>query len=670
MSGCYILKLQKKTVLAVLIALFVLMISSQVLAGITIEPVSKKEYNFGDRLELKGSVLTDADFSGEIRTIVLCNGSSFLFPSVWVDLDGGKPKTFPSDFKIPTIIFSSDLGGTCRAMLSLVRDGEPIANASSDEFMVSPELKGSFSISKQLIQSGQEFTLEGSVTRLDGSEADGYASIYFVHDEKEYLAGAVEIKDGAVSYTYKAEKTAPGVYSITVIAKDIYGNNQKFENVAQFELTNKLDMKISINEKELLPGSTITVSGIVKDAEGAALDGLPVILELGEITEEVELSDGEFEAEIVVPENIKSGQHTLQITVKDENGNIGEREESINVNPVPTRVGINVSSKQLMPGDTLVIRPIVYDQAGDIMGGKVHVEITGPDDKIVLSQDMESNSEFRIELQKIAPSGRWVINAARELEDSETVDAEAEFEVKEYVHATAKIEKQVISIINDGNVKYKDDIEIIVEGSEDTYKIKRRKNLDVAEIEVVDLAEEVPSGRYKVTVKLASGNQVFENVLVANGTETRVSQKTTYIILSTLVIMLLLLLAIKPKKKPKTKRSVKRIRSSAKPVHKKFSIKDLNHEQSVKEFRERVLREIKKTEEKSTQRKRFRPGLGSSEAHKPGGFESSGISSPASQSGRKNFLLKDSNAGSENAAPEKAGSQPGDEPRNMFSLFD
>lgn len=591
-----------------LIVIFLLLMLPLVSATINIEGPTREEYNVGDQLEVSGYIFLEETFTGFLQTKIICGDNTFPLQITPLNLEAGQQKTFPNDFLLPNMIISSSMANACKINLALIQLGQELETIDSQTFTVTKELSGSFTIPQSTIQIGQQIQMTGSVMKLDGTPIDGSAEIYFEHDEEKYLINVGQIRDGKLNYNYIATAMNPGIYKVSITARDTFGNVQEFKDITSFELIDELHVFSKTDKKELLPGETIKVFGSVTNIQQEALDGINVKVKIGEIEKEGKSENGQYEISLNLPENIKSGKHTVEVTVADDLGNKGTSESIITLLAVESAISLTFSETSLFPEETLIVTPIIYDQSGDIIPKKIVLELENPKGIIVVLKEATSNQQTEIQIPKMGMPGAWKLKA-----NKGTINKEELFNVKELIHINPSITGDVLTLYNDGNVEYKENIEILLDSGLDDYKITNRRNMDVNESVIINLPDEVPSGNYKVTIKLIQGDETFRNIIIANGTA---PLNLTWAYAGITLVVIILLYYLISKRKPG---KAKRRRNQLKPIQKKpitkkkFSIKNLDKEQSIQDFRERVLQDIKRTEEKAmspfgNKRATFTPG--------------------------------------------------------------
>ncbi|MDD5331594.1 MAG: hypothetical protein PHE43_02105 [Candidatus Nanoarchaeia archaeon] len=589
-----------------LIFLAILLIIPFTYATITIDPLTKSQYNIGDTFLFSGSIEATEDIDGYFETAFVCSSSTTTMPRVQLYLSTGQKKLFPSDIIVPPLTTSSSMVGTCTVKSSVIEQGEVKETKSTSEFTVSKELKGlNFNIDKTRLQVGTEFTLTALITKLDNTNVEGSAEIYITGKDNstdEFFLGTTAINNGKIDFTYKTTAIPPGKYGIKIVARDPYTNEKTFENILEFELTNELSLNANIDFPETLPGKIIKITGDVKNIflTSIAQGNLKVIFNGNEY--KTTFADGIIDYSITVPTNIKSGKHVVTVEVDDGVGNKAVKEITISINPISTTLSGIINGKEHVPGDVLEITPMLYDQANDVMPGEIAIEILDPNGNVLYQDSKQVNTKGSYKLDNLAEPGSYKLKlsfSSLKTEDTFTITAISKLDIG--------LENETLVITNVGNVGYKNIIHIDMNSG--TYLFDEKINLDSGEKTYIDLSSKVETGTYDILITHDESEKRFTNVYIVG--KKQVNLNVFYIILIILIFLIVIYsLILKNRKifKVKLPRFIRKTHISSdnlKPIsrepvrkHKLSSIGRFGtaNEKDTEYFRNKVVEDIKKSQ--------------------------------------------------------------------------
>jgi len=595
----------------VVLILLILILPCVTATTVSLNNPTNDAYNLGDKIIPSGYIFADADIDAYLGFSVICENSTFNLQRVAVNMLSGQQLFFPNDFSVPTLTLSSSMTGTCSIQAEIIDSGNNVfAATSTDPFQVTKELNGIFDIEEQMVQIGSSMVLTATVTKLDDTGVTASAEIYFKQNDSKYLIDIVDF-DTVLYYVHEATPSTSGRYDLDILVRDIYGNEQLFVDAATFTLVDELYIFFKTLQGSLRPSETLEVFGEVKTILQTPVTEGTVQITLGSDTYTTMLDNGAYEYNLVVPSYIASGTQTVYAEVTDGLGNSGTSNLNINIIAVASEINLTIEDNEVFPGETLKFSAIIFDQAYDLMGGEMGVSLYDPNDELLSVDTALAGEEMELAFPSTAEPGIWHLQMSMD-----DVTVREIVKIGQLYDLTVTLDNQTILIENTGNMKYKDDIEILFDSGLADYTISKRNSLNVGEILEVNMPDEVPSGIYTVTV----GDNVFEEVEVVGG-KTRASLDWLYTLILILFIFLLVYMAYKfyidtkkggrsiwreilPSKKHIRKRKfqkhsveIEKIPKKVTGAVKKFKDK-LAHESDLKDFRERILKDIKKVEEK------------------------------------------------------------------------
>ncbi|MBI2672762.1 hypothetical protein HYX19_00730 [Candidatus Woesearchaeota archaeon] len=598
----------KERFLVVLMFLLILPLSA---ATIVIDNTDRLKYNIGDEIKITGHITETADFNGLFSLAINCGDGNFKLPSISLSLNKDEKKLFPSQFNIPKIVVSNLLSGNCFIDASLRNNDIILDSGKSNTFDITRELNGNFKVDKPSVQLGTPFTIEGDISKLNNKLIDGSAEIYLKSNNvSSFLLDLADIKNGKFTYTYTPLSNPAGEYSIDLAATDLYGNKQLFRDAVKINILSSLEIKANLDKFNLLPEEDLEISGEVYDSFNNKINGGNVKIKIGEEVTVQKLYKSKFDETINLAKNIKSGKQVVSISVEDSLGNKGYKELEFNVIPVPSRLELSLNNKKFRPGDVVEVMPGLYDQANSIIEDDIPVEILDADGNSLVKDTIKTNNVLSYKLKDLALPGNYAVNA-----NFKKLEAEDSFEVEYITNIEIKLANQTILLKNKGNVEYDKSLSVSFDNGK--YYTTKKLSMDPGELFSLNLGDYVPTGNYVVEVTSGDGRAVF-NVPIF-GKEI-VSFDRAYQIAAILVMFLTVYLFITKfnftKHRGKEHESevrlarvnkerilMKKGKEDQKPFQ--YSAGNYNKEEAMKDYKERVVRDIQSTQESNRLRSRL-----------------------------------------------------------------
>ena len=591
-----------------------ILLSSYSFALVQVDGPTRSVYNVGDKFPLSGYIVEDSDVSGFLKIAVKCGPQEFPLQLVPASLKSGTQKTF-QELGVPQITISSAMNGQCLVSLSLVSGNKTYSSGESKLFEATKALEGSFMAEEPRVQTGQPLEITGTILKMDGSGANGIAEIYFTQNDQKFLIDNTPFNDGLFNYTYQTRAITPGAYSIDIIARDNFGNEMAFSNAATFFLSNKLEVRVRADKAVALPGETVKLTGEVKTVLNKAPEGASLELVLDAIRMPVALKDGSFETELKLPGNIKSGKHDITVNAVDNSGNSGSDGAKIEITPVATTLTVITDKQNYLPKDNLGLTANLYDQGSDQINTFVNLDITDPKGEKRSTTEIQTNKLEMFRVPEFAAPGQWKLKAS-----IKTLSNEASFSLLEVKKLDAKVSGETLYLRNIGNVKHAGKITILMDKGREQFPVIYRKSLMPNETVALQLNNYAPNGEYTVTLQLPKettiANEEPLSVKIENGKKLLNLNAFFAVLVAALVFVLLYMSLLKPSPRHKFERKTRyepdfkmpgdRPRRRAESVQREEKPKD-----DLSDFRERILRDIRKTEENASKTFRNkRGGLG------------------------------------------------------------
>ncbi len=573
-----------------LILLVFLVLLPSVLASIDINTIDKTRVNLGDNQEVSGRISESSDMFVLFKLILDCEQSDIPLLIRSISLKSNQDYQFSETLNIPTVE-----EGSCTIRTELEKSGTIIGTSKSSSFAITKELKGEFDIPSNTYQLGDRLTLKGKIQRLNGDLINGFGTLYLKSNGTIAFADSVQVDSGAFSYARSTTDMPAGSHSLQFDVQDIYGNKVLLD-LGSLTIENKLSITSEVNKELFLPGEKVEVSGSVKKFDNTPADSGSVTADFNNQTFEDTFTRGYYSISFIIPQNSRSGDHGIDVVVRDSFGNIGSAFLKAAVTQVPTSLKMNLAETTLTPKSALKLTPILYDQAEDKIFQEVLVEVIDAKGKKQFSENVPADKELTLELPADAAPGEWAASVRLD-KLKETVN----FNVVENIDLAFNLVNQTLYITNIGNVKFKSALDFIFSGPSNTTKTKKL-SIDINETDSINLGSGLEDGIYDVEVY----GKIFNGVYIEG------TSSFTWILYIIIGLLLLLLIHITKnffklhrkhqhhlREMEKGKITVKKIiqhkQETAPKPKKSFT-------EGAREFRDRILRNVISQEKEKTQK--------------------------------------------------------------------
>jgi len=588
--------------LTIILAILMLPIA---MAEISFDTLTQNEFNIGDSIKFSGSIESENTIEGFLILNINCEGNSKpLQLPIPVTLYANEEKKFPNQISMPEIEVKESMLGSCNIELQLKNEDEVLEQGNSETFRITKNLRGSFSIEQTLIQVGKEVSVSGIVQRMDGTPINGEAEVFFNDGKMSYpVPPTLEVVDGIFNFKDTINAIPAGEYTVEVIITDSYGNQQLF-NAAKFTLTNQLTIVVDTNQYEYVPGQEVEIKAEVRNIMHEPVDLASAYVILNNQEFSAQTTNQEVSQTIILPKDIKSGKHTLTIKVKDALGNKGSINKDIFITPIATTLKNEFIVKSYKPSESVIMNIAVYDQASDLISDYVNIEIYDAKDNLVSTIKVLSGTSFEFFFPKYALPGEWTIKTQYwDLKQEEIFSVEV---VKNFV---ASITGQVVTIVNEGNVRNEDPIKLNLQGEEGEFSVLSKEKIKPGESVNIDLNKNAPSGIYTLAISDTEGEEAFDSVVITDGKAVK-NLNAIFSVLVFLLIGMIVFMTITMKKKKMTpKLSTGELKHLAKAKATEFSKRknvDKEKNDAIEDYKKIALAEIKRTED-ANKRKMFMP---------------------------------------------------------------
>lgn len=267
---------------------------------------------------------------------------------------------------------------------------------------------------------------------------------------------------------------------------------------SDFTISNEIDIIMQEFDKDFSPGEKVIILGTAIKRNGENVDGTIEANLSAESSSNMIYTNlvekGEFSLEINLPQNLKAGQHVINLYVyeKNSNNNVinnGSLITKINVKQIPSNIEIMVDNPKINPGESLKIKVILHDQTGENIEDKVYLAIKDSEEKVVEKIEKTTGEDFEHYVNSTEPPSVWKINAY-----SSGLSTTTAFTINEKREIKTEILNNTVLITNIGNVIYQDTIDVKI--GEEIKKVDL--NLDLEESKKFILT--APKGEYLIQI--------------------------------------------------------------------------------------------------------------------------------------------------------------------------
>jgi hypothetical protein len=321
------------------------------------------------------------------------------------------------------------------------------------------------------------------------------------NNEILYYTAPVELEQGEeISIEAPSIKAfSEGLCNIKANIESLEGEDIEGITSEEFVISDKLELSLRVDKTDVLPGDNIKIEGSASK-KGEVIEDGSIMVKWDGREEQIELKGSDFNYEIILDGDIKSGEHTIVAEVSDPYGNFGEESKVIDVEAIPTTLEFNINGNEFKPMESLLLTVNLLDQADDAIEDRVSIRLFGKkglfkDELVIFDTRTEANKKFDFAFDySIAPGDYILIGGFGDLSEEETIT------ILPYPKIEMKVEGYTVFIKNVGNVEYDGETTIVLDKEEKTYIINKRIKFGVGEETTIDLSREVGSGTYTVTL--------------------------------------------------------------------------------------------------------------------------------------------------------------------------
>lgn len=265
------------------------------------------------------------------------------------------------------------------------------------------------------------------------------------------------------------------------------------ESTSNFKISEVVSIKIDPLVISTKPGEKISIKGTATKSNSQPLDGfLELKVEGTDIRLTKGITAGNIEADLNIPETMKSGGYSLILIAYDklnnEVSNYGDTTLSLNFKQEPSNIELELDKQSIIPGTSLNIIPRIYDKASQEIQEDVKIDVTDAYDDFYVSKLIRTGEAVEIKIEMNATPGYWTIEAS-----ALGLNIKRLFYVEELQKARFEVFQDSLTITNIGNVVYTKVIQVAIGNEVDI----KEMNLDIGESKTFKLSGD---GNYPVSV--------------------------------------------------------------------------------------------------------------------------------------------------------------------------
>jgi len=271
--------------------------------------------------------------------------------------------------------------------------------------------------------------------------------------------------------------------------------------------------KINPNENLIFSGTAITESNREANGflqiniyqESYSSEKKPVATKLETI------NNGFFTTNLTIPEKSAAGNYVILFSAyeKDPYGeitNTGTQRSSFIVNQIPINLEILIENPEVEPGTPLKAKIILHDQTGINIAAQTKITIKNSENKLKEKIEIATEESFEFPTSYKEEPEEYTITA-----ESEGIQNQANFNIKEKSEIQAQIIDRTLIITNTGNVPYCDKNVLVKIGNQ---SLNLDPCLKVDEEEKYTLT--APDGNYDVEIITEEGSYKKSAALTGN----------------------------------------------------------------------------------------------------------------------------------------------------------
>ena len=467
--------------------IFMLLLVPFVSASIYTDSMLRTQYNLGDYIKLAGSLVEAQDVNGLLTISLACGNDTQQLVAKSLNLKAQQTETF--NYNLP---ITGNLYGSCRFLIVLKDfNNNVIEQYETFSFDINKELISTVDSNSKEFQLGDKLVINGNVKNLNNENIEGLAVLYIKKDGLNYVVDSVGVIGGMFKYETRLTSIPAGVYSVDLDVSDVSGNHKLFQNVLSFDLYDELIIAGKLTKDNYLPGDVLELTGSAHKKTGPNVDDTKIEIIFENQTYTSDVKNGQYTFNSVLSKTIKSYFHNVTLKVSDNEGNSGIQVITFEITPIPTKLGVELDKEGYIPEDNINIKPLLYDQANDLMAMPLIARITDVDKKIVYEENKLTTDELVYKLPQFAVPGDWGLYL-----ESENLKLNKKIVVESIELLNVNLVGQTLDVKNMGNELFDSKVDIDSDGIIKSELVRLKPSEETS----IDLYKLFDDGTHTITV--------------------------------------------------------------------------------------------------------------------------------------------------------------------------
>ncbi len=276
--------------------------------------------------------------------------------------------------------------------------------------------------------------------------------------------------------------------------------NNEFVESNTFTLSRDIAVEANLEFENLNPGNTFSVSGTASTKSGNPVNGfVELFIPALNLYKSAIVVNGVFNITLILPDNVKSGNHnfTIEVHNTDHNSkkiNFGSDTSSFTIGQVLKQVNIKLSQETAQPESEFSFRVEAIDQAGDPMSRDVSLTINQPKGVPFIKKVVKSGEDQIITFLLSDSPGYWSIET-----DVDGITSRKLFYLSEVNTLQTSLINNTLIVTNIGNAPYSGPLEVTIGSFVELKQIK----LGPGETQKFTLR--APDGDYSISISDEAG---------------------------------------------------------------------------------------------------------------------------------------------------------------------
>ena len=243
-------------------------------ADIIINQQPKESYNMGEIIEAPMKIVTLTGINNFFSMKMICNGIETEVYKEFVGIKGGEEKVINPSIPLTNSLIGIS-AGVCKIKAAL---GEEFV--LTNEFKISDKIEIKILSEEKTFAPEQDISIKGEATKQNGELVNGIIDLKITgENSEEKIAISDSVKNGYFYLNFSLPKeTKAGEYiaSINIYEKDFNGiiTNKGIINDVITITPVPTSLEISLEEKEVEPGSSVKIKIILHDQTGEKIDSI------------------------------------------------------------------------------------------------------------------------------------------------------------------------------------------------------------------------------------------------------------------------------------------------------------------------------------------------------------------------------------------------------------